>query len=406
MAKLTTSDLASLANQTTAIATINANNALVEAALENTLSRDGTSPNSMESTLDMNDHRILNLPAPVSDTEPLRLGDIEEGSIDVINNLTVLGADIVSSDTAAEVRTLLELTSASTTAIGTSGATIPLLNGTNTASGVNTFSNTTESTSTSTGAIVTAGGLGVAKDAYFGDDVNIADDLTVTGDTVHTGGTTLGAGTASVAPLNFTSGTNLTTATAGAMEFDGKAYYLTAATSSRQVALTEQCTILSANYTLTDVNTAQKAFNASTNGALTLAASTAYEFEGQYLITNTGTTSHTWGVLFGGTATLTSGVMTVHGRSGITSAATLTTDTSAYTTDLTTVLVSTAASTSSTENVILNIRGIARINGAGTFIPQVKLSAATTGTATMLANSFFRIWPIGLNTVTTVGNWS
>lgn len=61
MAKLTLSDLASLTNETSAIATINANNNLIETALENTLSRDGTFPNSMESDLDMNGQAILNV---------------------------------------------------------------------------------------------------------------------------------------------------------------------------------------------------------------------------------------------------------------------------------------------------------------------------------------------------------
>ena len=54
MAKLTLADLASLTNQTSAIALINANNALIETALENTLSRDGTTPNTMGADLDMN----------------------------------------------------------------------------------------------------------------------------------------------------------------------------------------------------------------------------------------------------------------------------------------------------------------------------------------------------------------
>jgi hypothetical protein len=75
MAKLTLSDLANLSN--TAISVINANNALIETALENTLSRDGTSPNDMNASLDMDSNRILNLPAPVADTEPLRVIDAQ-----------------------------------------------------------------------------------------------------------------------------------------------------------------------------------------------------------------------------------------------------------------------------------------------------------------------------------------
>lgn len=71
MAKLTLTDIAS---GYAATATINANNALVEAALENTLSRDGTSPNTMGANLDMNSNRILNLPNAINDNEPLTLG--------------------------------------------------------------------------------------------------------------------------------------------------------------------------------------------------------------------------------------------------------------------------------------------------------------------------------------------
>src|SRR6185295_13991299 len=77
MAKLTLNDLSSLENQTSAIALINANNTLVEEAIENTLSRDGTSPNQMEASLDMNSNRIYNLPEPQTDTEPLRLVDFQ-----------------------------------------------------------------------------------------------------------------------------------------------------------------------------------------------------------------------------------------------------------------------------------------------------------------------------------------
>lgn len=57
MAKLTLNDVATgLGGQVT----INANNAAIEAALENTLSRDGTGPNQMLANLDMNCFDILN----------------------------------------------------------------------------------------------------------------------------------------------------------------------------------------------------------------------------------------------------------------------------------------------------------------------------------------------------------
>lgn len=72
---LSLTDLANLQNETTAINAINSNNAAIEAVVGNILARDGTAPNYMESELDMNSNAIINLPAPTSDTEPLRLID-------------------------------------------------------------------------------------------------------------------------------------------------------------------------------------------------------------------------------------------------------------------------------------------------------------------------------------------
>lgn len=78
MAKVTLSDLVNLNNPASTVATINANNAALEAAMEKTLSRDGTSPNSMGSQLDMNSNRIINLPSPIYPTDPVRLSDLTD----------------------------------------------------------------------------------------------------------------------------------------------------------------------------------------------------------------------------------------------------------------------------------------------------------------------------------------
>ena len=58
MAKLTLDDI--LGGYAT-VATLNANNALIEAALENTVSRDGTTPNSMGADFDMNSYNVNNV---------------------------------------------------------------------------------------------------------------------------------------------------------------------------------------------------------------------------------------------------------------------------------------------------------------------------------------------------------
>jgi hypothetical protein len=76
--KLTYTSLASLTNESSAVTTINANFLAVQTALEKTLSRDGTSPNTMTAPIDMNSNRVVNLPLPVSSTEPVRKYDLEQ----------------------------------------------------------------------------------------------------------------------------------------------------------------------------------------------------------------------------------------------------------------------------------------------------------------------------------------
>lgn len=168
---------------------------------------------------------------------------------------------------------------------------------------------------------------------------------------------------------------------------------------------------LSADYTLASSATAQKIFNSSTNGAITLPASSSYLLEMELMLTNTGTTSHTWALLFAGAASLTALDYQLRGRSGITSLLTLTADSSASQQTgagalPTTGLVATAASTSATENVLLSVRGVLRINAGGTFIPQIKASADPVGTQKILRGSFIRLTPFGSDTATNLGNWS
>src|SRR6266576_6854265 len=76
MAKITLSDVSNISNPHSAQNTINTNSALIETALEKSLSRDGTSPNQMSADLDMNSNSVLNLPVPVVDSEPVRLVDL------------------------------------------------------------------------------------------------------------------------------------------------------------------------------------------------------------------------------------------------------------------------------------------------------------------------------------------
>lgn len=61
MTKLVLTDHTSLGNETSFLTALNDNNAAIVVAVENTLSRDGTTPNTMSANLDMNGHSILNV---------------------------------------------------------------------------------------------------------------------------------------------------------------------------------------------------------------------------------------------------------------------------------------------------------------------------------------------------------
>jgi len=113
MSKITLTNLANLENENTAINAINSNNVTLTTAFDNTLSRDGTLPNVMNATLDMNNNQILNLPTPATVNSPARL-------IDVVSNPTL-----------------------SVPPTGTSGHVVPFLDTNNTFSGINTFASAT-----------------------------------------------------------------------------------------------------------------------------------------------------------------------------------------------------------------------------------------------------------------------
>lgn len=117
MAKLTLSDPANLTNESTFITTIAANNALIEAAMEKTLSRDGTSPNQMTSSLDMNSQRIINLPAPVGDNDAARYVDVGDAPVQA-----AAAAASATAAAASEIASAASASAASASATAASGS--------------------------------------------------------------------------------------------------------------------------------------------------------------------------------------------------------------------------------------------------------------------------------------------
>lgn len=110
MAKLTLTDITNLQNEGSVTTAINNNNALVEAALENTLSRDGTSPNTMSADLDMNSNQIINLVAATTDTEPVRKAEFDDAIDNIAAEALALSTEgivIYGFDEGATTRTFV-----------------------------------------------------------------------------------------------------------------------------------------------------------------------------------------------------------------------------------------------------------------------------------------------------------
>lgn len=99
------SDVTNLQSEDSAKATINENYDKITAALENTVSRDGSGPNAMESELDMDDHRILNVGDPVAGGDAVNLAYVTElmDGVDlaVINGLNDIPSLVTDAEAAA-----------------------------------------------------------------------------------------------------------------------------------------------------------------------------------------------------------------------------------------------------------------------------------------------------------------
>jgi hypothetical protein len=145
--------------------------------------------------------------------------------------------------------------------------------------------------------------------------------------------------------------------------------------------------VLDADAAGSNVNTAQPWFPSA--GGVTVEAATLYAFDGVLNISRSaGTTSHTTGMGFGGTATITA--FNARYSCGEGDVATLADDDVISATSAANIQVK-AASTSATEIIKAAVSGAVLINAAGTFIPQFTYSAAPGGAPTIEAGSWFEM---------------
>jgi len=58
---------------------------------------------------------------------------------------------------------------------------------------------------------------------------------------------------------------------------------------------------------------------------------------------------------------------------------------------------------STNSHTLIKFEGIMRVNAAGSVVPQITFSAAPGGTNTLEIGSYLRFYPIGSNTIDSVG---
>lgn len=160
---------------------------------------------------------------------------------------------------------------------------------------------------------------------------------------------------------------------------------------------------LYADATGADSSSAQPWFPST--GAVSLIASGIYFFNGHLHFSRAaGGTSHTTGLLFGGTATLNGIHYFVETKEG--DAATLS-DSDLVPAHVATIINIKVASTSTTENAVWGVWGIVWVNAAGTLIPQFKFSAVPGGAPTIKAGTYFMMQLLGTGAAgISLGTWS
>ena len=218
---------------------------------------------------------------------------------------------------------------------------------------------------------------------------------------------TAAAGTTSQAPLTLTSGTNLTTAAAGNIEYDGKTLYFTPLGTQRGIVAANQWFLLDADRSITfNTTTAQSLFGVSP----TLSANTRYYFRIKAIVSRTtGDNNTALTIGWAGTATLSRVSFTCQSKNGAVGTVgsenlvehTITSNfANGYT--LTAIV-----NPPSTHTIILT-GIIATGASSGTVIPQITWTGGTAaGAVTVAATANWQLHPIGATgSNTSIGNWA
>jgi hypothetical protein len=213
------------------------------------------------------------------------------------------------------------------------------------------------------------------------------------------------AGTTTLAPILLTSGTNLTSATAGAIEYDGKVVYGTPVGTQRGIVPTQQYYRLDAAYAGSNATGAQSLFGVG----VTLVGSTVYEIEAVFVLAKTaGTTAHTVALGFGGTATINNFLLdgVTYGSSSAFGNI-LTGGAQVFVFNSVTSTVVTSSNANAAQIFYFTYKATVSINAGGTFIPQYTLSAAPGGAYSTQIGSYIKISALSASgAATSIGTWA
>ena len=154
---------------------------------------------------------------------------------------------------------------------------------------------------------------------------------------------------------------------------------------------------------LTDGSSAQNVFSPAGFDTISAQASTTYMFDGAYVIKTTGTTTHTISMSFalsGGASVTNCSWMTLNTPQAAPPVAASRAQDTNFFAAVAGGLVN--ASNTNAFNVV-RFQGMLRMNAAGNVVPQITFSAAPGGTNTLEIGSYLKFYPVGSNTINSVG---
>ena len=151
---------------------------------------------------------------------------------------------------------------------------------------------------------------------------------------------------------------------------------------------------------LTSGTAAQNVFSPVGFDTITVQAATTYMFDGFYIL-KTGATSHFTSMLFAlTTATMTNCTWFSLATAGNGAGSQATSQTTTFYDSVSGGQIIGASTNTFT---LIKFEGIMRVNAAGSVVPQITFSAAPGGTNTLEIGSYLKFYPIGANTIDSVG---